>query len=118
MARLGLSPHARGNLRIGGHECYPQGPIPACTGEPVHQANWRANSGAYPRMHGGTSALTRRSSSVAGLSPHARGNPGSKGGGGAKRGPIPACTGEPLQGLKWDRQGRAYPRMHGGTSRS
>ncbi len=96
LASAGLSPHARGNPGCVGADVAAEGPIPACTGEPIRKplALWK--NWAYPRMHGGTDFCPTCGSSKKGLSPHARGNLESN-----RRpkwivGPIPACTGEPL----------------------
>ena len=56
-AHQGLSPFARGNLF---HHCQVLalfGPIPVRTGEPRQKPGILPCSGAYPRSHGGTSAL-------------------------------------------------------------
>ncbi len=71
---------------------------------------------AYPRMRGGTGKRQWDAPPLAGLSPHARGNPFDAKHPTTCPGPIPACAGEPL----WPRQSpfgpRAYPRMRGGTA--
>ena len=53
---------------------------------------------AYPRMHGGNTLQSARTMSAPGLSPHARGKPGDRDRQRQRRGPIPACTGETLEG--------------------
>ncbi len=50
-----------------------------------------------------------------GLSPHGRGNQLGGDGGECQGGPIPAWAGEPCQIADFITQGRAYPRMGGGT---
>ena len=72
-------------------------------------------TGAYPRLRGGTEARDALSGDEVGLSPPARGNRTGSACLDRRRGPIPACAGEP-----WAfRIGRcpdwAYPRLRGGT---
>ncbi|MEY4758177.1 MAG: hypothetical protein RJA34_3075 [Pseudomonadota bacterium] len=68
-------------------------------------------------MRGGTLLAALEAEAVAGLSPHARGNPTAKKPGLGSPGPIPTCAGEP-SALASSRVGcRAYPRMRGGTQR-
>ncbi len=111
----GLSPHARGNLAFKGADVAALGPIPACTGEPAGRCNRRADLGAYPRMHGGTSKMPGTACAVRGLSPHARGNQVEADDDEHVDGPIPACTGEPTEKTHLLFAIWAYPRMHGGT---
>ncbi len=111
----GLSPHARGNRdQIVDPDIW-RGPIPACAGEPPGGRVCSRHRGAYPRMRGGTPAITWPSGPVKGLSPHARGNRTSTRDRAAFRGPIPACAGEPLRTRAFVSSVRAYPRMRGGT---
>ena len=92
----GLSPHARGNLDAQSPSNPRLGPIPACTGEPPPVRAWRHPMEAYPRMHGGTFGMTSCCVLHGGLSPHARGNRLQRMSSGDGSGPIPTCTGEPL----------------------
>ena len=75
IARMGLSPWARGNP--GGKRRPPvrAGPIPVGTGEPFTHHRNDPESRAYPRGHGGTQEENGGPPSVLGLSPWARGNP-------------------------------------------
>ena len=73
---------------------------------------------AYPRMHGGTAVKNPVVCPETGLSPHARGNHSLQSQSTHCKGPIPACTGEPLRACWGHRAPRAYPRMHGGTARA
>ncbi len=135
MCTLGLSPHARGNRRLGYFnakfdgpipacagepEQQPSkllvaGPIPACAGEPLHQSLNSPFLGAYPRMRGGTAVAGAGAGAVAGLSPHARGNRGGDYLLEIRIGPIPACAGEPGYFAESQDHSGAYPRMRGGT---
>ena len=92
----GLSPLARGNRgrhHPGGAR---GGPIPARAGQPASRAPSARRPWAYPRSRGATCVSSRRTVTVGGLSPLARGNRRNRifrrGGGG----PIPARAGQPL----------------------
>jgi len=74
LPRVGLSPHARGNLGEALFHPSKQGPIPACAGEPPVGRRCGGSCWAYPRMRGGTSSRRCGKYSARGLSPHARGN--------------------------------------------
>ena len=111
----GLSPFARGNPPPGAAGVDFEGPIPVRTGEPHNNDNEQTRKGAYPRSHGGTSGRLYMPSSMAGLSPFARGNRASAQHLHHRVGPIPVRTGEPCgPGRRRGRRG-AYPRSHGGT---
>ena len=112
---LGLSPRVRGNLSwrwwCGG--CGRS--IPACAGEPnplsvVSDAYW-----VYPRVCGGTAAITRADSPPAGLSPRVRGNLVFGRRAGQREGSIPACAGEPVRRVRDCGPLSVYPRVCGGT---
>ena len=67
-------------------------------------------------MRGGTGRKVADANKVQGLSPHARGNQLDEMTKPLKPGPIPACAGEPLHGLRCISSFGAYPRMRGGTA--
>ena len=50
----GLSPRARGNLRVGDVYFKNAGSIPACAGEPMNRLPHPPEPGVYPRVRGGT----------------------------------------------------------------
>ena len=111
----GLSPRVRGNpavvpaLRI----CVRS--IPACAGEPTRTTSARPASQVYPRVCGGTSSRSGKSSSPFGLSPRVRGNPHGDVAQLAAPGSIPACAGEPAQRRHIVELHGVYPRVCGGT---
>ena len=112
---LGLSPHVRGNQRSAVFVDGFRRPIPACAGE-LHGSQHRsAQTGAYPRMCGGTVVRSIASASVMGLSPHVRGNQVGWVLPRFWEGPIPACAGEPDMDMIATNHDRAYPRMCWGT---
>ena len=92
----GLSPLARGNRRIAPAPKGYAGPIPARTGQPQTRLAQACLPGAYPRSHGATPPSTGGSVDAKGLSPLARGNLHEVLMNRARRGPIPARTGQPL----------------------
>ncbi len=114
-SQMGLSPHARGNHGGSGAGVWALRPIPACAGEPGAESLGGSAVGAYPRMRGGTARQQPARQLVMGLSPHARGNPASKGCSINSLGPIPACAGEPADLMHGSTSPWAYPRMRGGT---
>ena len=111
----GLSPQARGKLQPKARKAWRRGPIPAGTGETDTQIRFLSIQTAYPRRHGGNSPLLERLLLLEGLSPQARGKRASRAGFPPQRGPIPAGTGETGDYLHRTRDGRAYPRRHGGN---
>ena len=113
---MGLSPYARGNRHSVRVSQRVRGPIPVCTGEPFRRPSFPALRGAYPRMHGGTSAGGSPVLAAWGLSPYARGNRAGDHGYWRDPGPIPVCTGEPASSEHSLQKEGAYPRMHGGTA--
>ena len=92
---VGLSPRARGNQIRTDLYKVTWGPIPACAGEPPVATCSPCTVRAYPRVRGGTMKSHRAASGHRGLSPRARGNPGSRPKNQGAVGPIPACAGEP-----------------------
>ena len=113
----GLSPRVRGNLLHVGHERLVRGSIPACTGEPQGRGGGQHNAKVYPRVYGGTIAVSLRWPLAAGLSPRVRGNLVAPGDRGRVHGSIPACTGEPRSWIRTSMPVTVYPRVYGGTQR-
>ncbi len=74
IARLGLSPLARGNHRQDLAHKDSEGPIPARTGQPGRLLIWLLRRRAYPRSHGATVQQGYMRARMGGLSPLARGN--------------------------------------------
>src|SRR6185437_15415897 len=93
----------------------PDGPIPACAGEPRGRLIRELRQGAYPRVCGGTTFSAVSILYGWGLSPRVRGNRQSIIQLSPTCGPIPACAGEPGIGTRRRRSLRAYPRVCGGT---
>ena len=114
-AGSGLSPLARGNLKMAREVGYPLGPIPARAGEPKSKVNKDVMGWAYPRSRGGTRSQNQWLSSLGGLSPLARGNLRALVVDSLTRGPIPARAGEPPNQPLPPSKPRAYPRSRGGT---
>ena len=92
------------------------GSIPAHAGEPTTPLSSTSSPGVYPRACGGTAGRVGRRSSLWGLSPRMRGNPGTSRGPAGRRRSIPAHAGEPRHGVGGYRWRRVYPRACGGTS--
>ena len=92
----GLSPPARGSLRVRGGDSYIDGPIPARAGEPRVFTAPFVYDVAYPRPRGGAYLPHAAGGPGQGLSPPARGSPDISG------------TSTPTR--------RAYPRPRGGAS--
>ena len=91
------------------------GSIPAHTGERTNTENLFRIIEVYPRTYGGTDWMPATAMSVAGLSPHIRGNVRAQKLHVRLDGSIPAHTGErPVQCLA-GRLARVYPRTYGGT---
>ena len=90
--------------------------IPACAGEPGRPTPDRPPTAVYPRVCGGTAALSAYCRPLSGLSPRVRGNqiPGyvlwtlTRS--------IPACAGEPGRRPEWRGGTKVYPRVCGGTA--
>ena len=111
----GLSPRVRGNRGPTGCARRARRSIPACAGEPRGRAQGAGRQGVYPRVCGGTSPERCTRPTSEGLSPRVRGNRDLDPEGQGQQGSIPACAGEPLQGLERRRLARVYPRVCGGT---
>ena len=118
VARLGLSPLARGNPKLLVYLASPLGPIPARAGQPGGAATQRCAPKAYPRSRGATSTEVPVRVVSRGLSPLARGNLVGGGGRGFQWGPIPARAGQPCSTARSQLLARAYPRSRGATGRS
>ena len=114
----GLSPRVRGNRSMSSHSGLRVGPIPACAGQPGWADKRFERDRAYPRVCGATQHPAGRGSENRGLSPRVRGNRQVLVDQRGQVGPIPACAGQPLAGLKDEAPTRAYPRVCGATWRS
>ena len=93
----GLSPRVRGNpryLALGDDRTWS---IPACAGEPRHDAHRVPYAAVYPRVCGGTTVVTRSPHSAHGLSPRVRGNLTLSSSRASLPRSIPACAGEPIR---------------------
>ena len=93
--RMGLSPPVRGNLLSLVVVRPRRRSIPACAGEPRLAAIEPSDRRVYPRLCGGTPALSGGLRWQAGLSPPVRGNQGTVYEEGKEAWSIPACAGEP-----------------------
>ena len=111
----GLSPRVRGNPLDTELEPRGRGSIPACAGEPCHQAGDVFPIGVYPRVCGGTSRLPCAPAAPPGLSPRVRGNLSNDCTKAAASGSIPACAGEPDVRTAFAKSRTVYPRVCGGT---
>ena len=96
---MGLSPHIRGNPALALAQGRARGSIPAHTGEPDKCRKKMGSGGVYPRTYGGTVSQSPIRRTIAGLSPHIRGNHDHFQVLDYFIGSIPAHTGEPLR--KW-----------------
>ena len=112
---MGLSPRVRGNHSVVQFGAGPGGSIPACAGEPSGARSTNRIMWVYPRVCGGTSNASSRSTFTMGLSPRVRGNRRIQVVPGRIAGSIPACAGEPCRKATWTSCSRVYPRVCGGT---
>ena len=115
--KAGLSPRVRGNRRGDAVAFAVPGSIPACAGEPRPDSGGTSRSRVYPRVCGGTRALSFLFSLFEGLSPRVRGNHRRNNPNEAHQGSIPACAGEPAAHHPKLHEARVYPRVCGGTRR-
>ena len=92
--------------------------IPARAGEPGAPWSDSPYETVYPRACGGTAITAGMSVMLTGLSPRVRGNHGSGGTAGTRRGSIPARAGEPDHHVLFSQPIRVYPRACGGTENS
>ena len=112
---VGLSPQARGERLTKCHFGPHPGPIPAGAGGTVGDQIGAAPLRAYPRRRGGNTGGQSLAFFRAGLSPQARGEPGTPQRGGIICGPIPAGAGGTIIPASASRRTRAYPRRRGGN---
>ena len=113
---MGLSPRVRGNQAKERHVINRSRSIPACAGEPASHNLRTTTSRVYPRVCGGTKGVVVGPPNLSGLSPRVRGNPVLKRlvpDGGRS---IPACAGEPTDGVIQSISYMVYPRVCGGTN--
>ena len=111
----GLSPRVRGNPPRRTVSGWTGRSIPACAGEPYAYPLRPHPRAVYPRVCGGTPALTTGPRERQGLSPRVRGNLGHPAGDEVAVGSIPACAGEPPTSACHWTSDRVYPRVCGGT---
>ena len=112
---VGLSPRVRGNQTMRGQQLLSVRSIPACAGEPRVPDSDNVRIRVYPRVCGGTPALSPCSRSISGLSPRVRGNLAARARVHLRNRSIPACAGEPNALAGDSRRGQVYPRVCGGT---
>ena len=91
--------------------------IPACAGEPFGCSDAISAATVYPRVCGGTTAITAQGVMAAGLSPRVRGNLQQTRSARKPPGSIPACAGEPRFASTGPKPRTVYPRVCGGTVR-
>ena len=91
------------------------GSIPACAGEPPHEAMSKALHRVYPRVCGGTVRPRTVAEHGYGLSPRVRGNQAHQGSFAQEQRSIPACAGEPMLVPRSALTTTVYPRVCGGT---
>ena len=111
----GLSPHGRGNPGPVSSAGRRAGSIPARAGEPPRGSSPAPGAAVYPRTGGGTGSGYTSPPTVAGLSPHGRGNRQDLTVTIGRTGSIPARAGEPLAALIDAAVKAVYPRTGGGT---
>ena len=111
----GLSPHLRGNQRLGVCSPASDGSIPALAGEPDATLSTLRLLWVYPRTCGGTLSELAPMAARQGLSPHLRGNRIWRPYTSSKRRSIPALAGEPRADSGQRPHPRVYPRTCGGT---
>ena len=113
----GLSPRVRGNPRRSISCSGSKGTIPACAGEPLHQAKHEFHIWDYPRVCGGTLYQPAIHAEPIRLSPRVRGNPISRAVIRKLIRTIPACAGEPFIDQLCRAINKDYPCVCGGTQR-
>ena len=112
---IGLSPRTRGNQSVDRPAVAVSGSIPAHAGEPDTALNESVPGMVYPRARGGTLVGEQSVSTIRGLSPRTRGNPGKGTPRGTVAGSIPAHAGEPAPAGRSCGENWVYPRARGGT---
>ena len=111
----GLSPRVRGNRAARHATRKGAGSIPACAGEPAVGPRRIGLHGVYPRVCGGTGVRRGSPRRRPGLSPRVRGNQSGSPPRDDPHGSIPACAGEPPDGVRGSPRTGVYPRVCGGT---
>ncbi len=115
LKQWGLSPRARGKLRLGQPIHFTQGTIPACAGETMDQRQGRYLHRDYPRVRGGNCMTPYAALGSLGLSPRARGKQDDYTAAKVADVTIPACAGETVS--EYGQAGGCgdYPRVRGGN---
>ena len=111
----GLSPLARGYLRVHGHLAHLPGSTPVRTGLPPAPVWQSAKCGVYPRSHRATFKIVDITNTVTGLSPFAWGYPFVHLFSRLVGGSIPVCTGLPKRPRRRASSSQVYPRSRGAT---
>ena len=114
----GLSPRVRGNRDSPRQAPRMSGSIPACAGEPGRVQQFFSLDRVYPRVCGGTERIFRSGKACTGLSPRVRGNLVIQRTAASLFRSIPACAGEPFDGIGRELLQGVYPRVCGGTGLS
>ena len=112
----GLSPRVRGKLWRASPIDQPPGSIPACAGEAWDAGSAAGQRPVYPRVCGGSSALSAFRKSERGLSPRVRGKPRHRVSVGVLCWSIPACAGEAVLHRSPTPAAEVYPRVCGGSA--
>ena len=113
LSPAGLSPRVRGSHCESSTRSRPDGPIPACAGQPNSSAAGLSLRWAYPRVCGAAALAISTRRCIWGLSPRVRGSRPSHWRNIRGQGPIPACAGQPLRERQFLISCRAYPRVCG-----
>ena len=111
----GLSPRGRGNPGSQHPAGVARGSIPAWAGEPRRLCRRSPQDRVYPRVGGGTIAISTHFSKLTGLSPRGRGNHVHEQLTLEYRRSIPAWAGEPRLRRRPPGDRLVYPRVGGGT---
>ena len=117
MEAAGLSPRVRGILRNRPADRSCAGSIPACTGNPGVVPVVAGFLGVYPRVYGESTHRRYASSCAMGLSPRVRGIRAGRPRRARGAGSIPACTGNPWEGLRTAAYQEVYPRVYGESAK-
>ena len=111
----GLSPRVRGKPALAICRCAAPRSIPACAGEARRAPPRPGTQRVYPRVCGGSAAISVIAISPSGLSPRVRGKPLLLSVALGLARSIPACAGEAATRGGWPKSGRVYPRVCGGS---